>query len=226
LLSGRDPSSFHRQDQQISRLPKAAVRSLQQKLSSTSAIVYIVKIFNASPSRIVEFIQIDGLPDELPTSRNSNPIQAEIQRKVFVEKQRTQQASSSSPGCIHLRRDFQLPAGRNLDLVALPVLPLTIKLSGSVEFLFKSGPMHQRKRIREKDQVTYNKYRKQSPEIDGTIATSNKNQLPMQLKSRMRNTLFSTTLRQRCKSRIDVSARMLAQIPITSGKGKTKNCAK
>jgi hypothetical protein len=34
--------------------------------------------------------------------------------------------------------------------------------------------MHQRKRIREKDQVAYNKYRKQSPEIDRTIATSNK----------------------------------------------------
>jgi hypothetical protein len=44
----------------------------------------------------------------------------------------------------------------------------------------------------------------------------------MQLKSRMRNILFSTTLRQRCKSRIDVSARMLAQIPITSGNGKPK----
>jgi hypothetical protein len=52
---------FCRQDQQILRLPTTeAVRSIQQNLSSTSAIVYIVKIFTASSSRIVEFIQVDG----------------------------------------------------------------------------------------------------------------------------------------------------------------------
>jgi hypothetical protein len=70
LLSGRDPSTFPSaisakifyiikvnkfrgcQGQQSDRF--------KQNLSSTSAIVYIVKIFTASSSRIVEFIQVDG----------------------------------------------------------------------------------------------------------------------------------------------------------------------
>jgi hypothetical protein len=51
---------FHREDQQIFRLPTAAVRSIQQNLSSTSAIVCIVKIFTASPSRIGNFVQSNG----------------------------------------------------------------------------------------------------------------------------------------------------------------------
>jgi hypothetical protein len=62
-----DISKFflYRQDQQIRRLPTTeAVRSIQQNLSSISAIVYIVKIFKASSSRIVEFVQIDGSQDK------------------------------------------------------------------------------------------------------------------------------------------------------------------
>jgi hypothetical protein len=57
-----DISKFflYHQDQQILRLPTTeAVRSIQQNLSSTSAIIYIVKIFNASPSRIINFVQVD-----------------------------------------------------------------------------------------------------------------------------------------------------------------------
>jgi hypothetical protein len=38
---------------------QAAIRPLRQNSSPTSAIVYIVKIFTASSSKIVEFIQID-----------------------------------------------------------------------------------------------------------------------------------------------------------------------
>jgi hypothetical protein len=60
---------FRRQYQQILRLPTATTRSLQQNSSSTSAIIYIVKIFTASSSKIVEFVQIDGSWDELHTSR-------------------------------------------------------------------------------------------------------------------------------------------------------------
>jgi hypothetical protein len=70
LLSGRDPSNFPSaisanffyiikinkfhgcQGQQSDRF--------KQNLSSTSTIIYIVKIFKASPSGIVEFIQIGG----------------------------------------------------------------------------------------------------------------------------------------------------------------------
>jgi hypothetical protein len=45
----------------ILQLPTTeAVRSIQQNVSSTSAIVYIVKIFTASPSRIINFVQVDG----------------------------------------------------------------------------------------------------------------------------------------------------------------------
>jgi hypothetical protein len=43
---------FHLEDQQILWLPLAAVKSLQQNSSPTSTIIYIVKIFTASSSRI------------------------------------------------------------------------------------------------------------------------------------------------------------------------------
>jgi hypothetical protein len=61
---------FRRQDQQILRLP-AVARSLPQNSSSTSIVIYIVKIFNASPSRIIVFVQIDGSRDN---SSQSPPI--------------------------------------------------------------------------------------------------------------------------------------------------------
>jgi hypothetical protein len=44
LFHRQDPSSFHRQDQQIWRLPRAAARSLQQ-IQTGSFIVIIRKIF-------------------------------------------------------------------------------------------------------------------------------------------------------------------------------------
>jgi hypothetical protein len=64
IFHRQDQETFHRQDQQISRLPRAAVRLLQQNSSSTSVIIYIVKIFKTSSSRIVEFVQVDGLRDK------------------------------------------------------------------------------------------------------------------------------------------------------------------
>jgi hypothetical protein len=92
---------FCRQDQQILRLPTAAAaRSLQQNSSSTSTIIYIIKIFTASSSKIVKFVQINGSLDEFLTSRKSNLIQAETRWKVFIEKQHTQQVSTSLPSRI------------------------------------------------------------------------------------------------------------------------------
>jgi hypothetical protein len=62
---------FHRQDQQILRLqqqPDCFKRShligSSSSAKSTSTIVYSIKIFNASPSGIVEFIQIQGPQDK------------------------------------------------------------------------------------------------------------------------------------------------------------------
>jgi hypothetical protein len=81
----------------ISRLPRAAVRLIQQDLSSTSAIVCIVKIFTASSSRIVNFVQIDGSLDKLSTPRNLIRYKLRLCKKVFVEKQCMQQVSTSSP---------------------------------------------------------------------------------------------------------------------------------
>jgi hypothetical protein len=72
-----DISKFflYHQDQQIRRLPTTeAVRSIQQNLSSTSTIVYIVKIFTTLSSRIVKFIEVDRSLVELPMPRKSNTI--------------------------------------------------------------------------------------------------------------------------------------------------------
>jgi hypothetical protein len=98
---------FRRQDQQILWLPTEAVRSIQQNLSSISAI----KIFVARRQESSSSSKSVDRWIELPTSRKSNPIQAKTRRKVFIEKQRIQQVSTSSPsriavglGALHQQR--------------------------------------------------------------------------------------------------------------------------
>jgi hypothetical protein len=66
LLSGRDPSTFS-----ATRSANFAAADGSSQIAST--IIYIIKIFNASPSEIIEFVQIDELRNEKPkSSSNSN----------------------------------------------------------------------------------------------------------------------------------------------------------
>jgi hypothetical protein len=83
LLSGRDPSTFlstrsanfaaARQQQ-----PDYFNRShLVGSSSSASTIVYIIKIFKASPSRITEFVQINESRDESKNQSTDKQFQSD-----------------------------------------------------------------------------------------------------------------------------------------------------
>jgi hypothetical protein len=64
----------------------SAAHNRSSQIDSTEFIINIsYQDLHRSPSRIIEFVQISGSLDEFPTSRKSNPIQAETRRKVFIE---------------------------------------------------------------------------------------------------------------------------------------------
>jgi hypothetical protein len=92
-----DISKFflHRQDQQILRLPTTeAVRSIQQNLSSTSSIIYIIKIFKrfavknrrVRPNqRITGWVEKINLQELHVTSR----VRDEKRKKEFLARSET-----------------------------------------------------------------------------------------------------------------------------------------
>jgi hypothetical protein len=68
----------------------------QHQLSSTSAIIYIVKIFKASSSRIVEFVQIDGSRDKLRKSIYSRQAMRRVTIKLgYASRKKKSQTKST-----------------------------------------------------------------------------------------------------------------------------------
>jgi hypothetical protein len=122
---------FHRQDQQILRLPTASARSFQQNSPSTSTIIYSIKIFNASPSRIVEFVQIGGSPDNFSRQASSWLLQHTTSHLSTPKKYLGDQEQSTRPRSLGHTSDHRVTAAQKFNLQEYGLVLSTVFVSAA-----------------------------------------------------------------------------------------------